>query len=322
MLANMLVSRRRVILAGLAATAACAPARADPMKVRLGLAMPGGGAELYGIALVDNVRSVDPTFEIRGLNTKGILDNIAQLEAGSIDFGLVFGEAAHEAFEGINRPPTRLRIASVMYSSPGMFAVRPDSRYRSIGDLKGHRVVFNTRGGGQALQARYVLDGLGLDMEKDFEAVYTERLQDGPRMIVDGTAAALWGGGRRWPGFVTLTASSRGARFIAPSPGEIERIRAKYSFLEELVVPAGMYQGQYDPITTIGSWGFVLARADLDDAVGFRLAQALHRLERMALATRQLSESTVKNTLMAVPKRERLQPGVLAYYKKAGLLDQ
>ena len=317
----MPILSRRTLLASLPALAAARGASsAQPMKFKLGTALAGGGVEIYGLALIDGLRSVDPTFEIRAITTKGILDNVARLEDGTLDMALVFGEVAHELFAGIGRPRTKLTILSVMYSTPGMFVVRSDSRYRSIADLKGRRVVWNTKGGGLALQARYVLEGLGLDPDKDFEAVYTEKLDDGPNMIIEGQAAALWGSGKRWPGFVTVSSSSRGARFIAPSKDEIRRIRDKHPFLAEFTVPARMYPGQYDPIDTVGSWAFVMARADLDDAAGFRFAQALHRVERTSMLSKQLAESTVKNTLMAVPRRERLQPGVVEYYKKAGLL--
>ncbi len=313
--------RRRALLASLPAIAAAGRALAQQQtRIRLGTALPGGGVEIYGLAFIDGIQSVDPTFDIRAITTKGILDNVARLEDGTLDIALVFGEVAHELFAGIGRPPTGLQIVSVMYSMPGMFVVRADSRSRSIGDLKGRRVVWNGRKSALRLQAQYMLEGLGLDPDRDFEAVYTEKLGDGPGMVIEGTAAALWGSGKRWPGFVTVTSSSRGARFIAPNADEIRRIRQKHPFLAELIVPARMYPGQYDPITTVGTWGFVMARADLDDAVGFRLAQALHRCERMSLLSKQLSETTVKNTLMAVPRRERLQPGVVAYYRKAGLL--
>ena len=314
--------RRRSVLASLPAVVAVGDARGQMMKIKLGTALPGGGVELYCLALIDGIRAVDPTFEITGTTTKGIIDNIAQLEAGTLDVAPVFGEVAHELFNGIGRPRTKLKIIAVMYSTPGMFVVRSDSRYRAILDLKGRRVVWNQRNGGLAVQARYVLDGLGLDPEKDFEPVYIERLADGPDMVIEGTAAALWGGGKRWPGFITVASSSRGARFVVPSKAEIARIREKYPFLAELTVPAGQYPSQYDPIATVGTWSFILARADLDDAVGFRLAQALHRCERAALLSKQLTETTVKNTLAAVPEgeRDRLQPGVLAYYKKVGLL--
>jgi TRAP transporter TAXI family solute receptor len=311
---------RRALLVSLPAAAAAMTARAEAKRITLGSAVIGGGMEVYGVALVDAIHSVDPTFEIRAVTTKGIQDNVARLEDGTLDIAMVFGELVHELFAGVGRPPTKLRIISAMYSTPGMFVVRSDSRFRAINDLTGHRVVWNGLNSGLAVQARYVLEGLGLDPDKDFDPVYIERLQDGPQMVIDGSAAALWGSGKRWPGFVTVSTNSRGARFVAPNKDEIARIRQKHPFLAEFVVPAGQYSGQYDAITTVGSWAFILARADLDDAIGYRLAQALNRSERMSLLSKQLSETTVKNTLMAVPERQRLQPGVLQYYEKAGLL--
>jgi len=61
--------------------------------------------------------------------------------------------------------------------------------------------------------AKYVLDGLGLDQERDFQSVYLDRAGDGPAMVLDGRAAALWGGGQGWPGF------RRGRQGCRPAPG-------------------------------------------------------------------------------------------------------
>jgi hypothetical protein len=72
--------------------------------------------------------------------------------------------------------------------------------------------------------ARYALDGLGLDLDRDFQAVYLEKAGDGPAMVEDGRVAALWGGGIGWPGFTTMANSPGGARFITPSDDEIGRI--------------------------------------------------------------------------------------------------
>ena len=70
-------------------------------------------------------------------NTKGSNENIPLLEKGELDIALVAGEPSYEAFMGIGRPATRLKILSAMYSSPGMFVVRADSPYKTIRDLVG-----------------------------------------------------------------------------------------------------------------------------------------------------------------------------------------
>lgn len=288
-------------------------------KLRIGTGAEGAAFLLYGTALVDGLKSTGFGLDIVAKTTRGTLENVPLLEKGEIDIGFVLGEVTHELLAGIGRPRTAMKVISVMYPTAGMFAVRADSRYRSIDDLRGRPVVWNSRGSGLAVQGRYVMDGLGLDAEKDFEPIYTERLSEGPQLVLDGHASALWGGGLRWPGFVTIAGSTRGARFVVPDAEERARIIAKHGFLRSFTVPAGTYPGQYDPIESVGSWSFILARADLDEAVGHRLAASLHRIERASISPRQLGASTVKNTLAAVPDPGMIQPGVLRYWREQGL---
>ena len=145
---------------------------------------------------------------------------------------------------GIGRPATRLKILTAMYSSPGMFVVRADSPYKTIQDLVGKPVAFGAKGSGLPILSRYMLDGIGLKQDEDFKSIYLDRAGDGPAMVQDGRAAALWGAGIGWPGFKTMAESPGGARFIAPDASEIARIRAKHTFLKPLTVPAGSYPNQ------------------------------------------------------------------------------
>src|SRR5258708_24702781 len=105
--------------------------------ISLGTATPGGGFPLYGNAFAEVMNAADPALSIEPRNTKGSNENIPLLEAGQLDIGLVAGEPSYEAFMGIGRPATKLKILTAMYSSPGMFVVRADSRYKSIRDLVG-----------------------------------------------------------------------------------------------------------------------------------------------------------------------------------------
>ena len=167
--------------------------------------------------------------------------------------------------------------------------------------------------------ARYVLDGLGLDQQRDFQAIFLDAAGDGPKMVMDGRAAALWGGGIGWPGFVTL--AQAGGRFIAPSAEEIERIRAKHSFLKPLTISAGSYPGQSTAIDSVGSWSFVMARPTLPDDLAYRLARDLHRGEAdIARRLPQASETTAANTAAAVPHIELIHSGAARYLREIGLL--
>jgi hypothetical protein len=307
---------------GLGLLALALPAgAADRTVVTLGTATPGGGFPVYGAAVAETINGLEPALEVQPRNTKGSTENVPLLERGELDIALVQGEVAHESLTGVGRPPANLKVIAAMYSTPGMFVVRADSPARTIADLRGKPVAFGARGSGLVVLARYVLDGIGLDQDRDFQAVYLDRAGDGPAMVQLSRVAALWGGGIGWPGFTTVARAPGGARFIAPGPEEIRRIQAKHPFLKTLTVPAGSYPGQDAAITSVGSWSFILARPTLPDDVAYRLARALHRGES-ALARRlpQAAETTAANTAAAVTRRELLHPGVARYLREAGVL--
>jgi TRAP transporter TAXI family solute receptor len=293
----------------------------EKTRLVLGTATPGGGFPLYGGAVAEVVKATDPSLLVEPKNTKGSTENVPLLEDNKLDIALVQGEVAYEALAGIGRAPANLKIVAAMYSTPGMFVVRADSPYRTIADLKGKPVAFGAAGSGLVILSRYVLDGLGLDQKKDFQAIYLERAGDGPTMVLDGRAAALWGGGIGWPGFTTMANSPPGARFIAPSAEEGARIRAKHSFLKAITIPAGAYKGIDAPLESVGSFSFILARPTLEDDSAYRFARALHRGEAPLVAKlAQARETTAANTAAGAPRQDLIHPGVLRYLREIGVV--
>ncbi len=290
--------------------------------ISFGTATPGGGFPLYGNAFAEAMNAADPTLQIEPRNTKGSSENIPLLEAGTIDIATVAGEPSYEAFKGIGRPPaTRLKILTAMYSSPGMFVVRGDSPYRTIRDLVGRPVAFGAKGSGLPILSRYILDGIGLKQDEDFKSIYLDRAGDGPAMVLDGRAAALWGAGIGWPGFTAMAESASGARFIAPDADEIARIRARHTYLKPLTIPASSYPKQTEAIASVGSWSYILVRDTLPDDVAYRLAKTLHGIEASFCKTlAQACETTAANTVAAAPDIALIHPGVLRYFREIGVV--
>jgi TRAP transporter TAXI family solute receptor len=283
---------------------------AEVLTLSMGTATPGGGFAVYGQAVSDALRETDPGLAIELRGTRGSRENVPLLAQRNLDLALVEGTIVQEALQ---KGPVQFLVLAAMYSSPGMFAVRADSPYRTMQDLKGKRVVFGAAGSGLTQLARLVLDGIGLDMEKDFDAVLLQSVKDGPPMVLDGSAAAIWGAGRGWPGFEAVARGPAGVRFIGPSEQDIAAIRAKHPFLQRLVIPSESFAGQAQAIPTVGTWSFILSRPDLPDDAAYRFAKALHQ-SQPALGTRlpQAVETTVANTLAALPRPELLHPGVKA----------
>src|SRR6267142_51783 len=241
----------------------------------LGTATPGGGFPVYGTAYASTLNEIDPTLSVEPRNPKGSTENIPLLEAGRIDIGQATGEVTYEALQGIGRTKADLRIVNAMYSSFGMFVVRADSPARTLADLKGKPIAWGASGSGFVVLARYVFDGLGLDINRDFKAVYLEKAGDGPAMVQDGRVAALGGGGMGWPVFMAMASAPGGARFIAPAAEELKRVLAKHPFIKPITVPANSYSGQDSAVVAPGSYSLVLAAASLPEEVAYRLARAL-----------------------------------------------
>jgi hypothetical protein len=278
----------------------------------LGTATPGGGFPVFGDAFAEIVNAQEPGLKLETRNTKGSTENVPLLEDGKLDLALVAGEIASSA---LAKPETRLRIITAIYSSPGVFMVRGDSAYRTISDLRGRPVVLGTQASGVTALGRTVLKSLDIEVQP----IVLEKAADGPPMLLDGRADALWGAGVGWPAFTTLAKS--GGRFIAPSAAEVERILSRELSLQAVTLPAGSYPGQLSALPSVGSWSYVLSSDKFPDEAAYLIARAVHRAEaKLAARLEQARETTMANTIAAAPRPEVIHPGVRKYLQEAGLL--
>jgi TRAP transporter TAXI family solute receptor len=297
-----------------------ASAESKPTLVTLGTATKGGGFQLFGQNLAEVINATDSSLKVEEIATKGSKENLPFLEEGKINVALVEGNAAREALDGIGRQRANLKVLSVMYPNPGMFVVRADSPYRSINDLKGKPIAFGTKASGLRILAGDVLDGLGMKPDREFQQIILEKAGDGPTMVLEKKAEALWGAGIGWPGFVKVAKGPAGARFIAPSAGEINRILAKHPHLKAMSVPAGTYAGQTEQVDSVGLWSLILVRPDMSNDDAYRLARAIHKGEAALAARLQQGAYTTAANTVAQVQGARLHPGAARYYREAGLL--
>src|ERR1700761_4406750 len=289
--------------------------------VVLATATKGGGFPVYGDAFAEVMMQADPALSVKTQNTMGSSENMPGLETNKFDLGLVAGESYYQALQGVGRPPLKLRILTAIYGTAGLFAVRGDSSYHSIQDLVGKTVAFGAKGSGIPILGRYMLDGIGLKQDQDFKSILLDHAGEGPEMVLDGRADAIWGAGIGYPGFFELAKGPSGVRFIAPAADETTRMKPKSALLKPMTIPAGSYPGQTGPISSLGSWSFILTRLDLPDDVAYRLAKTLHGAEgAFCKKMQQACETTAANTMMAVPDVALIHPGVMKYYREIGVV--
>ncbi len=295
-------------------------AETQPTKVLLGTATKGGGFQLFGQNLIEVINATDTSLKVEEMPSRGSKQNLPFLEQGKIDIGLVEGNAARQALDGIGRAVANLKVLTVMYPNPGMFVVRADSPYKRIDDLKSKPVAIGTRASGLRILGNDVLSGIGLNAERDFQQVILNKAAEGPRFVLEKKVEALWGAGIGWPGFVKVADSAVGAHFIPPSSAEIKLILAKHPHLKKMSIPAGTYKGQQAQIDSVGLWSLILVRPDMDADTVYRLTRAIHQGSTMLVKRlKQGRYTTIENTIYQVPAT-RLHAGAVRYFRELGLM--
>lgn len=268
-------TRRAALLSGLAAIVVPPARSAEATRLVLATATPGGGFPAFGAALVNALRATDPAVTIELRATGGSAENVGLLRDGSVDLALVQGEYAYPALS----QPGGLSVLAPMYPTPGLFSVPVESPIRDVAGLRGRAVVLGTHNSGLTVMGRTVLAASGLDPERDIRPILLDRAGDGPTLVRDGRADALWGGGLDWPGFHALAQGPGGARFFGPPEIGIARLVQAGASLKRLTVAAGSFPGQDAPIETVGSWSLILARPGLDGEAPERLVRAIARAD-------------------------------------------
>ncbi|MCE4223643.1 TAXI family TRAP transporter solute-binding subunit [Methylobacterium sp. C25] len=316
---------RRLTLAVLSVLALLSAAQAQPtppaLQVVLGTATPGGGFPAYGEALAKAVHEVDPALTVELRTTKGSTENLILLREGKLDLALVQGEYAFDALAAQGDTPG-LTVVAPVDTTPGMFVVPAASSIHAVSDLRGKAIALGTRSSGLTVMGRTVLKGSGIDPEHDITPILLDRAGDGPTLVIDGKAAALWGGSVGWPGFKTMAEAPGGARFFGPAPEAVEAILALRPSLRRLTIPAKSFKGQDAAIDTVGSWSFTMGKPGLDPAVVSRLVRAIDQGKaRLAQLYAQGGESDPRN-LPGATKAKWLHPATIDYLKEIGALPR
>lgn len=310
---------RRLGLLALAMLIAPVPVCAeDVRRVVLATATPGGGFPAFGEAFAAAIHATDPGLSIETRASGGSAENLGLLRAGTVDLALVQGEYAYPALaEGGG-----LAVLAPMYPTPGLFVVRADSPVRSVADLRGRAVALGTHDSGLTVMGRSVLTASGIDPLRDIRPILLDHAGDGPAMVLDGRADALWGGGLGWPGFLAVARAPGGARFLGPSPAAIERLARPDAALKRLTVPAASFPGQDRPIETVGSWSLILARPGFDAQTAYRLVETLARARgEMASRHPQGTDSDPARLVGLVPVAW-LNPGTARYLRQPGAMPK
>ena len=227
-----------------------------------GVYYPLGGA--LANYLSRGIPGMSATVEVTG----GSVANMQLLGANRVGIAITQVDAAVDALEGRDRfrgRPVPARAIAVLYTNRMQVVTVASTGIRSMQDLKGKRVSTGAPGSATEVMAFRLIEGAGLDRDKDFRA--RERLSpaESTNAIKDGKLDAYFFVSGVPTSAITDLGATPGVQLVMIDHDQyIPRITEKYGpvyFAEE--IPAGTYPGQTTPNRQMSVGNIMAVRDDM-----------------------------------------------------------
>jgi uncharacterized protein len=245
-------TRRAALATGaglLAAPALSGLARAQGTQLAIATGTTGGVYYPLGGGLANILSRAIPGLSATVEVTGGSVANNQLLGAGRVGMIITQVDASVDAVRGVERfrgRPVNVRALAVLYTNRMQVVTTAAAGINAMADLKGKRVSTGAPGSATEVMAFRLIEGAGLDREKDFRA--RERLSpaESTNAIKDGKLDAYFFVSGVPTSAVTDLAASPGVQIRLVDHAEyVPKIVEKYGpvYFPE-VIPAGTYPGQ------------------------------------------------------------------------------
>ena len=247
--------------------------------------------------------------------------NAQLVGSGDADFALLQNDIAYYAYNGVTLSAFQGKPVKNM---GGIFTIYPElvhvvatksSGIKTIGDLKGKKVVLGPQGSGTEANAIQILEAYGhavgdVQAERIDAAAAADQLKDGRVDVAFFTTGA--GSAVIVDTFIT------GKTALVPVVGgQAAALTKKYPFYTSVRIPANTYKDQGE-VTTVAVMAMMVARSELPEDLVYRFTKAifddLKQFHDAHSAAKNLTLETALNG-MPIP----LHPGAERYYKEKGV---
>jgi TRAP transporter TAXI family solute receptor len=329
----MTISRRGLLAAAVFSITAAqgAGVQAQGASYILATASTGGTYYPVGVALATLTKvRLEPSTGIgmSAISSAGSGENVRLLRENEAQFAIMQGLFGYYAANGLgpvqaDGPQENVRSIMALWSNVEHFIVgNDDVNTGTVADflaLKGATVNLGAQNSGTLGSNRLVLGNAGLDIETDFNLVYSgfgpaaEQMQNGQ---VD--AVSINGGPP--VGAVTQLMASAGdsVTILDITDEEIALLDGGFNLWTRYVVPAGTYPGQEEDLQTMGQPNFFAVNADVPEEHVYQITKTIFEnlpfLQAIHPATNAIGLDVALNGLPAP-----LHPGAARYYREQGV---
>jgi uncharacterized protein len=315
-----MIDRRKLIMSGGVFVSACqlglTSVLAQVPMLEFFTAGLGSGFLPYGEG-VAKVVNAQGNVSLVVMQSKGSIENLQMVEAGSQRIGTAFIGSAYEAIQGIgpfkDKKHGNIRAIAPMYETSFQIAAKTSSGIGSVSQLAGKKVGVGPAGGPAEAFFKGLQEVTGLALtivngtSAELEAAYMK-----------GEIDAFWQGASiPIPALVRVANASESIVF-GLTANEVSLMLQRFPYLAAGQVAAGTYKGQTGLIITVAAWNVIVANTALDEAIAYNLTKAILTGEGLSAATNGAGAST-KAANAVNNKVVPWHPGAARFLKEAGI---
>lgn len=260
------------------------------------------------------------------LETAGSVSNLANVENGSLEIGIVQSDIQHHAvhrsgpYRFVDTPNDNLRALFSLYVEPFNLVARRDAGIAGLDDLRGRKVNIGNRGSGHRQTMAVVMQAKGWS-EDDFQLVTELPASQQTMALCHAQVQAMVYTVGHPNRSIAHAIELCDAQLVEVSGPEIDRLVSEHPYYAYASIPVGTYPGIDEPVKTFGTLATVVSSSDTDDAIVYALVKSifenLDRFKRMHMAFGDLTPQAMVSNGLAAP----LHPAAKRYYREMGWID-
>ena len=265
-------------------------------------------------------------FSLTAVNSAGSGANIQALGANTAQFAIIqglFGSYAATGTGTISAPQPNVRAVTMLWQNVEQFVIANQFvKSGTVSDMvamKGQPMAMGRKSSGTIESNRVLLQGLGIDIEKDYTPIYAGFGPSADAMA-DGKAMGAGLGAGPPTGAITKLMAANAGKFtiLDVTEEEAKKMDSGRTLWVPYTIKAGTYPGQTKDVNTVAQPNFLAVNADVSEDHVYKLTKAIYEnppfLQAIHPATKAMA---IEKAMAGLPVP--LHPGAMKYYKEVGL---
>lgn len=249
------------------------------------------------------------------------VENLKRMGKGEVQLGMSMNNIADDAWKGLGDSfkdtgaIKNFRSIGVIYPEVYQGIAAADSKITTIADLKGKKVAIGPTGSGTAVISKDIFAEYNLTLN-DFKPEYAG-FGDAASKFKDGHIDANFGVLSVPAAAIQDVMTVRKVRIIEIKGEMFDKLKAKYPFFSQYVIPAGTYGNDKD-VYTVAMQAALYCTADLPEDLVYNITKVFYEQSAEIGAAHAAGKSiALSKALDGITTP--LHPGAVKYYTEKGI---